>query len=285
MKTWRCHPFVEGYLSISKMAELHQISRQTLIYYDKIGIFKPVYIDDKGYRHYSPNQIPYLREICFLKSLGVRLEEIKENIENRDLHSVISLLRDQKDKIDKEIRNLHITREFLQQKLTIYSKIEEFEENLYKPYIQEFLIREVVFVPFEKELNKQELHFTLMKAWNIILSHDLLPSKGFGSIIWKNGLEENQLYKGAGSFVALPYTGLRVENKIILPSGDYVCMYKYGMPYEEKHIYTLIEWIHENNYEITGDIIDYCLLDTTFYGDKNSVDLCQIQIPIKKKGE
>lgn len=32
---------MKEYLSITEMASLHQISRQTLIYYDRIGLFSP----------------------------------------------------------------------------------------------------------------------------------------------------------------------------------------------------------------------------------------------------
>ena len=48
-------------LSISKMAKIHNISRQTLIYYDQMDIFKPAYIDEKGYRFNREVQIPFLR--------------------------------------------------------------------------------------------------------------------------------------------------------------------------------------------------------------------------------
>ena len=41
------------YLTVSQMAKLHHISRQTLIYYDHIGLFRPQITDDKGYRYYS----------------------------------------------------------------------------------------------------------------------------------------------------------------------------------------------------------------------------------------
>jgi len=44
---------MERYLSISQMAELHDVSRQTLIYYDKIGLFKPMHIDVNDYRFYN----------------------------------------------------------------------------------------------------------------------------------------------------------------------------------------------------------------------------------------
>ena len=62
------------YISISEMAKLHGITRQTLIHYDNIDLFKPAKVDTNGYRYYCKHQIPYLREICFLKSLGISLK-------------------------------------------------------------------------------------------------------------------------------------------------------------------------------------------------------------------
>ena len=62
-----------GMYAISEMASLFNVSRQTLIYYDKIGLFKPAVVNDKGYRFYSPTQIPL---IYMLRDLGLELDEI-----------------------------------------------------------------------------------------------------------------------------------------------------------------------------------------------------------------
>ena len=70
---------MDDLIAISEMAKFYGITRQTLIYYDEIDLFKPVQVDCKGYRYYSRRQIPYLREICFLKSVGVSLKEILEH--------------------------------------------------------------------------------------------------------------------------------------------------------------------------------------------------------------
>lgn len=40
------------YISISEMAKLHGITRQTLIHYDNIDLFKPAKVDTNGYRYY-----------------------------------------------------------------------------------------------------------------------------------------------------------------------------------------------------------------------------------------
>ena len=94
-------------LSISEMAQIHDISRQTLIYYDKIDLFKPEIIDDKnGYRYYSTLQIPQLREICFLRSIGMPLDDIRKNNAYNNSESTIELLESQYDKLNAEIEKL-----------------------------------------------------------------------------------------------------------------------------------------------------------------------------------
>lgn len=55
-------------------------------------------------------------------------------------------------------------------------------------------------------------------------------------------------------------------------------MYKYGMPYEEEHVYQLVEMLRKLGYKITGDIVDACILDTTFYHEGMGKDLCMLQV-------
>ena len=76
------------YISISEMAKLHGITRQTLIHYDNIDLFKPAKVDTNGYRYYCKHQIPYLREICFLKSLGISLKDIQQHFQERTPENV-----------------------------------------------------------------------------------------------------------------------------------------------------------------------------------------------------
>ena len=57
---------------------MFNVSRQTLIYYDKIGLFKPAVVNEKGYRFYSPTQIPLIRLVCMLCDLGLELDEFRK---------------------------------------------------------------------------------------------------------------------------------------------------------------------------------------------------------------
>ena len=100
---------MDDLIAISEMAKLYGITRQTLIYYDEIDLFKPVKVDCKGYRYYSRRQIPYLREICFLKSVGVSLKEILEHFKDRSAIKEMKLLKEQRNRIAQEVSRIKQT--------------------------------------------------------------------------------------------------------------------------------------------------------------------------------
>ena len=44
---------MKNLFSIGELSKLQNLSRQTLIFYDKIGLFCPAYVDpENGYRYY-----------------------------------------------------------------------------------------------------------------------------------------------------------------------------------------------------------------------------------------
>jgi DNA-binding transcriptional MerR regulator/effector-binding domain-containing protein len=270
---------MEKNLTISEMSRIHCISRQTLIYYDKIGLFKPICTNKNGYRYYSPTQIPFLREICFLKSIGINLKDIKHHIENRNLSSAISLLKYHERLIDGEIGKLLHTREAITHRLRIYDDASTSEEELYKPVLKFFPKRKVVFLPFQNKICREELHLTIMR---ILAGHDCLISDGFGTILLRDRLDQDDRFYGAGSYIALLFPDIEMENSLLLPEGEYACMYKYAMPYETRYLDKLLNWISGHQYQVCGNVVDACLLDTTFYNKNETEDFCELQIPIKK---
>ena len=66
------------YLSISDFSRLSSVSRKALIYYDRIGLFKPDFVKENGYRYYSHHQIETITVINTLSGSGMSLEQIKE---------------------------------------------------------------------------------------------------------------------------------------------------------------------------------------------------------------
>lgn len=91
-----------------EMAQMHHISKQTLIYYDHIDLFRPREVDHAtGYRYYHLDQCEDLDIILFLKSLGMKLKEIKAYLKEADSQDRVRLLESQRRIIQEKLDQLH----------------------------------------------------------------------------------------------------------------------------------------------------------------------------------
>ncbi len=271
-------------IAISEMAKLHGITRQTLIYYDEIDLFKPREVDENGYRYYSRRQIPYLREICFLKSVGVSLKDIVEHFQERCPEKEMELLRAQKSKIVREMNKLNKIRESISQRIDIYEEaVDANAVNIKEPFVKCIAARSMIVQEYIKPITKENLHTTLMALWKKVFAKEMVPSSGFGSMIRKKNAVKRDYENGIATCIFLPPETHNIEDVVEVPTGEYACMYKYGMPYDFEHVDRLLDWIEGKGYEVIGDVIDICLLDTTFYREQKSLDFCMLQIPIKRK--
>lgn len=111
-----------GMYAISEMASLFNVSRQTLIYYDKIGLFKPAVVNEKGYRFYSPTQIPLMRLICMLRDLGLELDEIDRLTSTFDIGEMTDHLRSRVQALDEQIAELKAERASVQERLSFTTR-------------------------------------------------------------------------------------------------------------------------------------------------------------------
>ena len=92
--------------SIGELARYQNISKQTLIFYDKIGLFRPAYVDpDNKYRYYKASQIDYLDTILIMKELGYSLGEIKEHKNNYTINTTMIDMRKQKTVNEQQNRH------------------------------------------------------------------------------------------------------------------------------------------------------------------------------------
>ena len=89
-------------LKIGEFSKLAKTTIKTLRYYDEIGLLKPVFVDDNGYRYYQIEQLNVLLKIVSLRSLDMSLTDIKEIINNNDMQEI--LLNHQKN-LEKELCN------------------------------------------------------------------------------------------------------------------------------------------------------------------------------------
>ena len=102
---------MKKFFSIGELSKQQNISRQTLIFYDKIGLFCPAYVDpENGYRYYSAAQLDYLDTISIMKKIGFSLEEIKTHMKSYTMENSIVALRKQLSAIQRQIEELQMVK-------------------------------------------------------------------------------------------------------------------------------------------------------------------------------
>src|SRR5690625_34215 len=80
-----------NYFTAGEFAHLCKVNKQTLIYYERIGLFSPIYKDEKGYRYYSVSQYDFFSVIELLKEIGMPLKEIQHYMANKSPDRFIQL--------------------------------------------------------------------------------------------------------------------------------------------------------------------------------------------------
>lgn len=71
--------------SIGQVSKLFEISKDTLRYYDKIGILKLEVNETNGYRYYYEEDLEKLGLILQTKYLGISISKIKKTMESESL--------------------------------------------------------------------------------------------------------------------------------------------------------------------------------------------------------
>lgn len=100
-----------NYYKTGQFAKLANVSERTIRYYDKIGLLKPSFVMENGYRQYSDLDLLKLQKILSLKHLGFSIEEIFPMVmDNTNLKESFDL---QIDLIEDKISHLQSLKDAL----------------------------------------------------------------------------------------------------------------------------------------------------------------------------
>ena len=146
------------YFTVGELAKLHKFSRQTLIFYDKIGVLKPDYVDPhNGYRYYSAEQLEILDLLYTLKEAGVSLKEMKTFMENRSVSAAIELFSERISELERKINRQKKIKNRLEAKVAELNKAKtvenvDFENRKFQVYYEnikeKYIFRQEVTPPF-----------------------------------------------------------------------------------------------------------------------------------------
>lgn len=264
--------------TVGELAKLHGMRKQTLIYYDNIDLFKPNIVDENNrYRYYTSEQLEVLDSILVLRELGIPIKEIKDFLIKRDNNKALNLLKEQKLRLDEQVKNLQRTIKRLENKIDTIENLDINENEVYfKEMDLEYLVVQNVEDPFQ--LLQTDIAFK--KLLTTVTSQKYPYNYQLGTIISL----ENLLLKEytTADYVFFPlYKKLKVDNVIEKSRGLYaIALHKGEYTSVGKTYEFLINAIRENNYEMLGPSFEYSILDSlTSYTSKDYIT--KITIPVK----
>ena len=131
--------------TVKQLADLANVSRRTLRYYDQIDLLKPTAVADNGYRYYDKETILRLQQIRFYQELDFSLDDIRKILDRSDFDALQSLqtqkeaLLQQAERLNRLIQTIDNTILHLEGKLEMDNKdlFAGFDEAKQKAYAEE----------------------------------------------------------------------------------------------------------------------------------------------------
>lgn len=101
-------------MRIGEFSTLAKITVKTLRFYDEIGLFKPSFVDDNGYRYYSIDQLGDLQKIISLREIDMPIDEIKSIMSGADI--VVRMnnrLKELENELQRNRQNISLVKKYL----------------------------------------------------------------------------------------------------------------------------------------------------------------------------
>lgn len=167
--------------STGEFAKLCGVKKDTVLYYDKIGLLKPEQVNEKGYRYYSMKDMYFMCWVMMMRSCGISLEMIMAYRENAEADNLLAMINANNEKLIAERDELDFrikcnrlvldTAEYLQDMEQGVCKILTVPEEYYiagLPYYSDAKVFEDT-IDFELQYLDELMEY--MEAQNIYISH------------------------------------------------------------------------------------------------------------------
>lgn len=246
----------ENYYTAGELAEIFGMTKQTLLYYDKIGILKPEFISANNYRHYSINQYMLLEIIITLRKLDVSLNEIKEYIEKRNPEKLHELLLKKQVAYNEQIR---IAQEANAKISCIMKKINHAShEHICNILLEHRHKKKVIIAKLNGATNSKEL-VTIYARHNLkLFDAAYFVDKATGWIIAKDNYFSGDKLTSIGYYTIVDgeYSG---SDSQYLPSGLYLSAHFKGIFHTrgKELVEYFNQFLQRNKLRVIGDI--YCM--------------------------
>lgn len=256
--------------SIGELAGYQNISKQTLIFYDKIGLFQPAYVDPSNhYRYYTAQQIDYLDTILIMKEMGFSLAEIQTHMKSYTIDTSLVVLRKQLTVLEQQIAHLQLVRNRLAHRCAQMENVMALHGELQEVTIGEAKPRYLLWAAVEQPQSFREISIATKKCFSQALQEALPIYFQTGVIVPYGHIVEGRYTQASAAFLPIEKTK-KAKNIRLLPRGRVVRIYHCGdyasvnVSYEK-----LLQFCRERGLEIISDSYEFCINDYISSGDEN----------------
>lgn len=269
------------YLTTGELARMLGVSKQTVIYYDRVGLISPAKRDEKDYRYYTLEQADELDSIITFRDLGVSIDVLRDYLSERNVQSCIEMLKKQKLNVDAEIKKLDRIRKKIDARTALLEKVIAVKDLNRVEFTEQ--PREYYMV--EKCMQFDEKSY--MQSFIALCNHSKKLEIDFENpvcnIINKEDILEGNYKKVSYFGIKIPedFKGFPIEWQE-KPQGIYASTYHRGH-YETMHLAyeRLLRAIKNKGYEICGNAYEMDLLSTLTSLDKDEY-MKHISIQVSK---
>lgn len=249
---------MKSYYKISEISTLYNIGKDSLRYYEEIGILSPER-NNNGYRLYSIQDIWKLNIIKDLRNLNFPMDVIKDYLENKTLENTLDILNEEIVLINKKLEQLNIQKDTIRDR--IKSIVEDAAvENLEKIEIKEIDERKVIVLN-DTFTRDEEADFLIKKLHR---KHEdklyLLGNNYVGITMNLDKIKEQNYHSYTSVFFVLDKDDKNYDR--VIPGGKYITLsYKGSYEKTKKFLPMMMEFAKKNNLMIMSDPIELYRID------------------------
>lgn len=267
---------MKDYYKIGEISKIYGICRDSLMYYEKLGILKPIR-DSNGYRLYRMNDIWKLNLIKELRTFNFSMEKIKKYINNRTVTSTKEMLNEEITLIDNKIEELTLLKNNVIKRL---ENINCAKDTTILHKVKVIYINERKALKLNGDISRDEEVDYLIKK--LQKKHEdkfyLLGNTKVGAIYNLESLKKGTYNEYKSVFCLL--NPKENNYNLLLPAAHYVSI-SYKGPYasNKEYVDMLFSFINENNYKIMSDPIEIYKIDVHETSLQEEF-ITEIQVPV-----
>lgn len=255
-------------LTVSEVAKILDVNKNTILHYDREGLVKSIRMDN-NYRYYHEAQIENFKIIISLRKIGFSVKEIKnmkDSFKNQNYKDIIEMVKRREKEFEEERENLEKERkalishkkwlEFLNNSTEVSSLDSELEKYRFLEKeegifcIKEYKEEKAIYIDIENTNRNLFEHVSKeLKIYNC--GKEWWEKYLFGYAVSKNDFEKLNCKK---SKLIIKINIELFPNKYIFPKGKYAVFYVPIDTEEKEAVKCFYSKIIESNYEIISDL-------------------------------